>query len=72
MSETATTQAPEVLTVEETARQLRCSRAHVQNLLAGKVSGVLPLPFVRLGRRKLVRRESLMKWLENAETFDQW
>ena len=44
----------------------------MQNLLAGKVSGALPLPFIRLGRRKLVRRESLLKWLENAEASGQW
>jgi len=46
------------------------SRAHVQNLLAGKVKGAPPLPFLQLGRRKLIRRESLLRWLERAES--QW
>jgi excisionase family DNA binding protein len=56
-----------VLTIKEAASILRCSKAHVQNLLAGKVNGIPPLPFIPLGRRKLIRRESLLRWLEKAE-----
>lgn len=33
-----------VLTVPEVARELRCSKAHVHNLINGKVSGARPLP----------------------------
>jgi len=57
----------EVLTIKEAAVALRCSKAHVQNLLAGKVIGAPPLPFIPLGRRKLIRRESLIRWMERAE-----
>jgi hypothetical protein len=46
---------------------LRCSKAHVQNLLAGKVKESPPLPYIPLGRRKLIRRESLLRWIEKAE-----
>lgn len=58
---------PELLTIGEVAKVLRCSKAHVQNLLAGKVKGAPPLPLVSAGRRKLVRRESLLRWIERAE-----
>lgn len=57
----------EILTIQEAAIVLRCSKAHLQNLLAGKVKDAPPLPFIRLGRRKLIRRESLLRWLERAE-----
>ena len=56
-----------ILTIKEAAAMLRCSKAHVQNLLAGKVKGAPRLPFIPLGRRKLVRRESLIRWMEQAE-----
>jgi hypothetical protein len=52
----------DVLTVKETARELRCSLAHVYNLINGKVKGVYPLPVIPLGRRKLVLRSSLDEW----------
>ena len=58
---------PNVLTVEETARELRCSRAHVHNLINGKVPGVRPLPAVWLGRRRLIRRERLEAWIASIE-----
>ena len=58
---------PEYLTIAETAAILRCSKAHVSRLIAGKVSGVAPLPYVPLGRRKLIRRSVLERWMESAE-----
>jgi excisionase family DNA binding protein len=57
----------EVLTIKEAATVLRCSKAHIQNLLAGKVKDAPPLSFIPLGRRKLIRRESLLRWMERAE-----
>lgn len=66
------TGATEVLTIGEVAELLRCSKAHVQNLLAGKVAGAAPLPFIPIGRRKLIRRQSLFRWLEHAEASGQW
>jgi excisionase family DNA binding protein len=56
-----------ILTVSEVAQALRCSKAHVHNLINGKVQGVSPLPSLRLGRRRIVRRESLSSWIERNE-----
>jgi excisionase family DNA binding protein len=63
--------ASQVLTIAEVADFLRCSKAHVQNLLAGRIVGAPTLPFMPLGRRKLVRRESLFRWMERAEGVGQ-
>jgi hypothetical protein len=54
---------PDVLTVAEVALRLRCSKAHVCNAINGKVRGVTPLPAISMGRRKLVRQETLVAWL---------
>jgi len=53
----------EILSVAEVAAMLRCSKAHVCKAIHGKVTGVTPLPAISMGRRKLVRRESLEAWL---------
>jgi len=52
----------EILTVAEVASELRCSRTHVYNVIAGNVVGVSPLPAIAMGRRKLVRRSALEGW----------
>jgi excisionase family DNA binding protein len=52
----------EVLTVSEVAADLRCSKAHVYNAINGNVTGVLPLPAITMGRRKLVRQSTLERW----------
>jgi excisionase family DNA binding protein len=55
-----------ILTATEVAHDLRCSRAHIYNMISGKVTGVSPVPAIMMGRRKLVRREALERWkLEN-------
>ena len=51
-----------VLTIPEVATELRCSRSHVYNILNNRVPGVCPLPFIGLGRKKLVRRAALEAW----------
>ena len=56
-----------VMTVPEVARELRCSKAHVHNLINGKVRGAPPLPALRLGRRRLVGRSSLDEWIGASE-----
>lgn len=56
-------QTPEILSVAEVAGLLRCSKAHVCKAIGGKVAGVTPLPAISMGRRKLVRRQSLEAWL---------
>jgi excisionase family DNA binding protein len=58
----------DVLTVPEVAGELRCSKAHVFNLINGKVSGARPLPSLRLGRRRLVRRAGLDEWITANES----
>jgi hypothetical protein len=58
---------PELLTLADVARILRCSKAHVCNAVLGRVAGCLPIPAIALGRRKLVRKQTLLEWLENNE-----
>jgi hypothetical protein len=57
----------ELLTLFEVAKLLHCSKAHVSIVIAGRVPGCPPIPAVCLGRRKLVRRESLAAWVERNE-----
>jgi hypothetical protein len=52
-----------VLTIAEIATELRCSKAHVFNIIHGKVPGLPPLPVLRIGRRLLVRYEALQRWM---------
>jgi len=61
----------QILTVAEVALELRCSKAHVYNVIAGKVDGVRALPAISMGRRKLVRRTALEQWMETNETAAQ-
>jgi excisionase family DNA binding protein len=57
----------DVLTIPEVADELRCSKAHVHHLISGKVHGARPLPSLRLGRRRVVRRTSLNEWIKATE-----
>ena len=52
-----------MLTLDELAIVLRCSKAHASKITRGTVNGVLPLPVVRLGRRVIIRRDALFHWL---------
>jgi excisionase family DNA binding protein len=56
-----------VLTMREAAEVLRCSKAHVSNIINRKVPGLPTLPVVRIGRRLLVRRDALDRWLLSVE-----
>ena len=60
----------DVLTVPEVADELRCSKAHVFNLINGRVRGARPLPALRLGRRRFVRRAGLEDWIKANEQTD--
>ena len=60
---------PRILNLAEAATVVRCSRAHLSNIIHGKVPGIPYLPTVRIGRRVLFRRESLEQWLEKVEAF---
>jgi hypothetical protein len=57
----------DLLTLTEVAKLLHCSKAHICNAVAGRLPGCSPIPAVSLGRRKLVRRASLLSWIENNE-----
>ncbi len=52
----------EILTATEVAAELRCSKAQVYRLLNGEVKDVPKLPYISLGRKKLVRRSTLEDW----------
>ena len=58
-----------VLTAAEVALDLRCSKPHVYNLINGVVKGAPPLPAVRMGRRRVVRRSSLEQWKNTVENL---
>lgn len=57
----------DLLTVKEVAAVLHCSKAHVCNVIAGRVDGCKAIPVLRMGRRLLVRRDSLERWIEDSE-----
>ena len=59
-----------VLTLSEVARELRCSKAHVHNIISGKVPNLPPLPVLRIGRRVLIRHDGLKAWLMSVEARD--
>lgn len=57
----------DLMTLSEVAELLHCSKAHVSKAVAGLVHGCPAIPAVSLGRRKLVRRASLLSWIEHNE-----
>jgi len=61
------TDTAHVLTMTEAARELRCSKAHLHNVIHGKVRGLPPLPVLRIGRRVLIRLEGLNAWIAQVE-----
>jgi transcriptional regulator with XRE-family HTH domain len=56
-----------LLTAAEVAERLRCSKAQVSKVMAGKVKHLPSLPTVRIGRRILVRDNVLNRWIEEVE-----
>ena len=57
-----------ILTVKEVADVLRCSKTHALNVIEGKVRGLPKLTHLRLGRRKVVRKDWLDQWMEANKT----
>ena len=51
-----------ILTAKEVADELRCSKAQVYRLMNGAVDGLMPLPTLALGRKKVVMRSSFEAW----------
>jgi hypothetical protein len=52
----------EILTAQEVATELRCSKAQVYKLMNGEVKDRTTLPHIALGRKKVVRRSSFEAW----------
>ncbi len=55
-----------VLTLKQTAQYLRISKAHLSNVIHGKVADVPPLRHAQIGGRTLIKREWADEWLEKA------
>jgi excisionase family DNA binding protein len=53
-----------LLKLGEAADYLHVSKAHLSNILNGKVAGVPPIRSLRAGRRILIRREWIDEWIE--------
>jgi excisionase family DNA binding protein len=69
----ATIQSP-VMTLKQAAAYLQVSKAHLSNVVSGKVAAVPPLRCFRIGRRVLIKREWVDNWLEtaNREALRRW
>jgi hypothetical protein len=57
----------DLLTLADVADVLHCSKAHICKAVAGKVEGCAAIPSITLGRRKLVRRVTLLEWIDQNE-----
>ena len=55
------------LNLKAAASIVGCSKAHLLNVIHNRVKNVPPLPCARIGRRILIRRESLERWLAAVE-----
>ena len=55
-----------MLTLKQAAEYLRISKAHLSNVINGKVPDVPTLSCARIGRRILIKREWADEWLEKA------
>jgi len=56
-----------VMTLKQAAAYLQVSKAHLSNVINGKVPGVRPVRCFRVGRRILIKREWVNEWLETAD-----
>ena len=57
----------EIMDIKSAANYLGVSRSHLSHILAGKVPGVPVIPHVRAGRRALIRRAVIDRWLLEQE-----
>jgi hypothetical protein len=63
--------AMQILTLREAARELKCSRAQLYNILGGRVAGLPPLPVFHVGRRTLIRSSMLHAWVQTLEARER-
>jgi excisionase family DNA binding protein len=54
------------MTLKQAAAYLQISKAHLSNVINGKVAEVPPLRYFRVGRRILFKREWVDEWMESA------
>ncbi len=57
----------EIMDIKAAANYLGVSRSHMSHILAGKVPGVPAIPYVRAGRRALIRRAVIDRWILERE-----
>jgi len=57
----------EIMDIRAAANYLGVSRSHLSHILAGKVPGVPAIPYVRAGRRALIRRTVIDRWILEQE-----
>ncbi len=57
----------EIMDIRTAANYLGVSRSHLSHILAGKVAGVPAIPHIRAGRRALIRRAVIDRWLVEQE-----
>lgn len=62
---------PLVLTLPEIARELRCSRAYLNRILAGRVPDLPPLPVFHIGRNVFIRSAMLQRWIARLEARER-
>jgi excisionase family DNA binding protein len=55
-----------VMTLKQAADYLQISKAHLSNVINGKVPEVPRLRCFRVGRRVLIKREWVDEWMESA------
>ncbi|MFL6449461.1 MAG: helix-turn-helix domain-containing protein [Bryobacteraceae bacterium] len=58
----------DVLTIQQIAAILKCSKNHVSKLLNGQIPGVPVLAHFVMGRRKVSRRHWVAEWMESNKT----
>ena len=57
----------EIMDIKAAANYLGFSRSHLSHILAGKIPGVPAMPHVRAGRRALIRRTVIDRWIVDQE-----
>ena len=57
----------EIMDIKSAANYLGVSRSHLSHILAGKIPGVPAIPYVRAGRRALIRRAVIDRWIVDQE-----
>jgi excisionase family DNA binding protein len=55
-----------VLTLKQTAEYLGISKAHLSNVISGRIATLPPLRHARVGRRILIKRAWADEWLETT------